>query len=72
MLFRILLWSFILIMLFRFIVKFVLPILGIARTAKDRLNHMQKQMEDMQNAQNPPAQKNKVKDGDYIEYEEIK
>jgi hypothetical protein len=36
------------------------------------MQQMQKQMEDMQKPQNPPAQGPKVKEGDYIEYEEIK
>ena len=72
MLFRILLWSFILVMIFRFIVRFVFPILQITRTAQTRMQQMQKQMEDMQKPQHPPTQSNKVKEGDYIEYEEIK
>lgn len=59
-------------MIFRFIVRFVFPILQITRTAQKRMQQMQKQMEDMQKPQNPPAQSNKVKEGDYIEYEEIK
>ena len=59
-------------MIFRFIVRFVFPILQITRTAQKRMQQMQKQMEDMQKPHNPPAQSNKVKEGDYIEYEEIK
>jgi hypothetical protein len=50
----------------------VFPILKITRTAQDRLRQMQKQMEDMQQGQNQPVQTNKVKEGDYIEYEEVK
>ncbi len=72
MLLRILLWSFILVMVFRFIVKFVFPILQITRTAQKRMRQMQQQMEDMQQQSNQPPTNNSVKEGDYIEYEEIK
>jgi hypothetical protein len=70
--FKFLLWSFILVMIFRFIVRFVFPILHITRTAQDRLRQMQKQMEDMQQQNHPPQQKKTVKEGDYIDYEEVK
>jgi len=73
MLFRILLWAFILVMIFRFIVRFVFPILNIARATQDKLRHMQQQMEDMQKQQAPPqAKTGQVREGDYIEYEEVK
>jgi hypothetical protein len=73
MLFRILLWTFILVMIFRFIARFVLPILSITRVTQDRLRQMQQQMEDMHKQQSaPPQQAQKVKEGDYIDYEEVK
>jgi len=72
MLLRILLWSFILVMVFRFIVKFVFPILQITRSAQKRMRQMQQQMEDMQQQSNQTASQTKVKEGDYIEYEEVK
>lgn len=76
MVLRILLWSFIIVMIFRFIARFVFPILNITRLTQDRLRQMQQQMEDMQQKQsNPPSaqqQTHKVKEGDYIDYEEVK
>jgi hypothetical protein len=73
MLFRILLWAFILGMIFRFVARFVFPILNITRMAQDRLHQMQKQMEDMQQQQKPSSSPaNQVEEGEYIEYEEVK
>ncbi len=72
MLLRILFWGFILFMVFRFIFRFVFPILQITKTARDRLQQMQKQMEEMQHKSNPPQQKSTTKEGDYIDYEELK
>ncbi|HRO44179.1 MAG TPA: hypothetical protein PL009_15200 [Flavipsychrobacter sp.] len=74
MLFRILLWAFILVMIFRFVVRFVFPILKISRVAQDKMRQMQQQMEDMQRQQQAPSPKQteKVKEGDYIDYEEVK
>ena len=77
MLFRILLWGFILVMVFRFVARFVFPILKITRVTQDRLRQMQQQMEEMQRGQGhmPPhasATKKKVKEEDYIEFEEVK
>lgn len=73
MIFRILLWSFILVLIFRFIVRFVFPILKITRITQSKLRQMQQQMEEMQQQKNAPQkQNNQVKEGDYIEYEEIK
>lgn len=73
MLFRILLWAFILVMIFRFVARFVFPILNITRTVQNRLRDMQQKMEDLQSQQaKPQKQAQKVKEGDYIEYEEVK
>ncbi len=72
MIFRVILWAFILVMLVRFVIRFVFPILQITRTTQSRLRQMQQQMDDMQqNASQPKATK-KAKEGDYIDYEEVK
>jgi hypothetical protein len=69
MLFRILLWAFIIGMIFRFIGRFVFPILNITRMTQDRL----RQMEDMQHQQKAPSgTSSQVEEGEYIEYEEVK
>ena len=76
MLFRILLWAFILVFVFRFIARFVFPILKITRVTHDRLRQMQREMENMQRRQGqqqtPEVGRNKPKEEEYIEYEEIK
>lgn len=63
------------ILLYRFIVNFLWPLLRVTRTASQRIRQMQQQMNDMQQRQpqnstqtSPP----RMKEGDYIEYEEIK
>jgi hypothetical protein len=63
------------IFLYRFIVNFLWPMLQVTRTAGKRIREMQQQMNDMQQPQNnqhvksnPPC----MKEGDYIDYEEIK
>jgi len=76
MLLRIILWSIVLTVIFRFISRFILPILGMTNMAQQKLNEMQKQMEEMQRKQQQ-AQANTTKkaqqvDGDYIDYEEVK
>ena len=71
---KIILWTLVFYVLFRFITRFVLPILKVTRMASSRMRDMQQQMEEMQQkANNPsPAPEPKIKEGDYIEYEEIK
>lgn len=79
MLFRIILWSIIFTMALRFLLRFILPVIGVTKMAQDRMQQMQKQMEDMQRQANttntPPKQTSKPPqqvDGEYIEYEEVK
>ncbi len=77
MIFRFIFWSIILTMIVRFVFRFLFPVMSVTRAAQDKLNQMQKQMEDMQRAQNAQAtasaqkKPNKI-DGDYIDYEEVK
>jgi hypothetical protein len=72
---RVLFWTFIIVMAYRFLFRFVIPIFQATRVASARLRQMQQQMNDMQNKANPkpgntaPPQ---MKEGDYIEYEEVK
>ncbi|MBS1585763.1 MAG: hypothetical protein JSS82_09470 [Bacteroidetes bacterium] len=72
--FKIIVWTFVLVMLYRFFTRFVLPIAKMTRTAKEQMQRMQQQMQDMQQQQ--PKQHssagNRHIDGDYIEYEEVK
>jgi hypothetical protein len=80
MLFRILIWAFILAMVFRFITRYLFPILKITRATRDGLRRMQDHVEQMnqqqggqQYHQKPPVSTTTpVKEGDYIDYEEVK
>lgn len=79
MLFRILIWAFILVMVFRFITRYLFPILKITRATRDGLRRMQDQVNQMhqqqtgQQPQKPPVTAtHSVKEGDYIDYEDVK
>ena len=76
MILRIILWSIVLIFIFRFIIRFLFPILQMTKMANERMQQMQKQMNDMQQKNETQAQQAKarprVADNDYIDYEEIK
>ena len=61
------------------ILRFLVPIFRISSAANSHMRNMQEQMARMQemeqkrNSQNSNTQKKKVeKDGDYIDYEEVK
>jgi len=72
--FKIIVWTFVLVMLYRFFTRFILPIAKMTRTAKEQMQRMQQQMQDMQQQQpsSRPSAANRHIDGDYIEYEEVK
>ncbi len=60
--------------LFRALAKYILPILRMASTADDRMRQMQEQMKEMEKRS---ANANRVrskgnKEGDYIDYEEVR
>lgn len=57
------------------IVRFVMPIFRVTTVANDHIRRMQEQMKEMNNhmdQQRPTQNKNVEKEGDYIDYEEIK
>lgn len=62
------------ILLYRFLVNFLFPLLKVTSAASKKMREMQDQMNQMNdqqqsaNRQAPP----RVKEGDYIDYEEIK
>jgi len=72
MLLRVILWTIILMMLLRFVVRFLFPVINASKTINDRLKQMQQQMNDMQEKQQTKKPTPTVKQGDYIEYEEVK
>jgi hypothetical protein len=77
MLFRIITWLFVIGIVYRVVSRFLFPVARITSATNDRLRQMQEQMNEMnrkmadQNNQAPAKRKVK-KDGDYIDYEEIR
>lgn len=71
MIFRFILWSILLTILFRFIIRFLIPLFRVTKVAQQKMREMQDQMDSM-NQQQTPNKRSTVKSGDYIEYEEVK
>jgi hypothetical protein len=73
MFFRIITWIFVIGIIYRFLSRYVLPIFKITSQHSDRIRQMQDQMRNMNNPNNNMAPKPKVqKEGDYIDYEEVR
>ncbi len=71
MLFRFLLYSFLLTMALRFVMRYVLPFLQGNRDTGSRLRNLQDRVDAME--QQAAAEKRaKSRKGDYIEYEEVR
>ena len=66
---RILLLCLLFLGIYRFIVRFVLPVMKITSTVRGQMRNMQ---QNQAPAGPAPASSSKVKKGDYIDYEEIK
>lgn len=73
MILRFILWSILLTIIFRFIVRFLFPLFNITRAVTQKMRDMQSQMDHLnqqqQQQKNPAAT---PKQGEYIEYEEVK
>ncbi len=79
MLLRYLLYGLLIYFVFRFIFKFVIPVTRAARDMKSKMNEFQARMQEQQQQQataqqrpEPVKQPATPKDGDYIEFEEVK
>jgi uncharacterized membrane protein (DUF106 family) len=75
MLFRIITWLFVIGIVVRLINRYIAPIFRITTVANDRMRQMQDQMNEMNSRvnQNTNSPRPKVeKEGDYIDYEEVK
>ena len=59
-------------LIFRFVIKYIVPIFQMTRMAKDKLSQMQQNMEDMHRKQGRAESSQRSVDGEYIDYEEIK
>jgi signal transduction histidine kinase len=75
MIFRFVLFLLVFILLIRFVMRFILPVMKMTRMTHQHMNDMKKKMDEMKQGSysgNPsPGQKKQV-DGDYIDYEEVK
>ncbi len=71
---RIILWIIAAIFIFRVVFNFILPLLRVTSSASDQMRRMQQQMKEMERKMNepPPAPKKVKKEGDYIDYEELR
>jgi hypothetical protein len=71
---RAIFWTFVMVMAYRFVFRIVIPVFRVTRVASDRMRQMQQQMDEMQNRANarPDNKPPQMKEGDYIDYEEVK
>ncbi len=77
MLIRIITWIIVGVVVYRVLDRFVLPIFRISSAASSHMRQMQDQMNEMNRKMNanqppPPPQKMVAKEGDYIDYEDVK
>lgn len=72
MILRFILWSILLTIVFRFLVRFLFPLFNITRTVTAKMREMQEQMDHLNNQQQQTHRTSAPKQGEYIEYEEVK
>ncbi|HTN46834.1 MAG TPA: hypothetical protein VL098_10845 [Flavipsychrobacter sp.] len=72
MIFRFILWTILLTILFRFVVRFLLPLFNMTRAVSKKMSDMQKQMDNLNQQQQQPQRTAAPKQGDYIDYEDVK
>lgn len=72
---KLIFWIIVISIILRIIFYFVLPILRVVFTATSQMRRMQEQMKEMERNMNqpPPSSARKVsREGDYVDYEELK
>ena len=71
---KVIFWIIVISIILRIRFYFVLPILRVAFTATNQMRRMQVQMKEMErNMNQPPPTARKVnREGDYVDYEELK
>jgi uncharacterized membrane protein (DUF106 family) len=71
---RIIFWTVVIGIIFRIVFYYLLPIFRITSATTTQMRRMQEQMREMERKMNepPPAAKKVKKEGDFIEYEELK
>ena len=74
--FRYIFWAIAIYFLLRFIFNFVIPVYRATRQMKDQVRDFQDRMQGQNTApqdyDQQPKSKSSVRDGDYIDFEEIK
>ncbi len=71
MILRFILWSILLTILLRFVFRFFLPLFQVTKAVSEKMRNMQSQMNDLNKQATTPKQTT-PKQGEYIEYEEVK
>lgn len=71
---KVILYCLVFYFLYRFITRFVIPLVRVTRSANEQLRKMQDRMNEMDQQRNspPPPSAKKTIVGDYIDYEELK
>jgi uncharacterized membrane protein (DUF106 family) len=72
---KVIFWIIVISIILRIIFYFVLPILRVAFTATNQMRRMQEQMKEMERNMNqppPPSARKVNREGDYVDYEELK
>ncbi len=69
---KVIFYTFAAILLYRFVFRFMIPLMKVTKTATDKVRQMQQQMNDMQDRSRKEDKPPTVKEGDYIDYEEVK
>jgi len=72
---RLIIWTVIISVGLRIVFRFILPVLRITSATASQMRRMQEQMREAERSSNEPApapKRNTRKEGDYIEYEELK
>ncbi len=73
MIFRFILWAVIIVLVLRFITRFLFPIFQITKSVSNKMRDMQDQMEQLNKQQQQQQQRtSQPKSGEYIDYEEVK
>jgi hypothetical protein len=73
MFFRIILWSIVIVVVLRFITRFLFPLLNITKAVTHKMREMQAQMDRLNQQQQQQQRANTAsKKGEYIDYEEVK
>ncbi|NDC40271.1 MAG: hypothetical protein EBZ77_01785 [Chitinophagia bacterium] len=72
MIWRVISWIIVGIIVYRLLARYIFPAFFWSSNANERLRDMQQQMQEMNRKLNQQQRAPKKKDGDFIDYEELK